>query len=265
MANKIGLAVGIALVLVGIMIAAPIATYADGKDKTHMEGIDFSDYTAILLFPTVLAGIFVLVGIGLVMAYGPNDQGLPRAFLSVSILAIAFVGLYWIQLGFAFTDDARTADIQVVEGTSGEFELVSSQIVAYKELDRDSRYWDFRIITKEDRYRLALGIDALNYTDALGNYSLFYNGTLATLQGYNVEREAITDLLDPKVQPGDFVQNTTNYIVFDGVPQRAGDSDDVISFYNVTIWTDSEYDTILASWVIIPQTSLETWKIDVTT
>lgn len=252
--GKIGAGIGVAVVF--LLFAVPLAIYADGKDSTHTRDIDFSVYMSYLAIPTIVIAVTLGVSGPVYMSAKKGNTGGAKWMIGIAAVAALVISIWFVQVGRSWMDNAKTAEIEVVQGTSGDFEIQSAQLEDYRTLDRGPLYDTLRILTRESKYKMAFDLKTLE-TDPM------YNGTVATLQGYNIERDPVTGLLAPKTQPGDLRSDEQELLVFEGVERQDASPDDLIIFYNLTLWDDDQ-ENILGSWIVHTDPQFNEWALDTT-
>jgi len=243
-----------------LFVAGLVAYYVRGRGKTHIAGIDFSHYSGWLL---AIAGIFVFGLVLFVAVYRSIKTDSKKWVLRVAIIPL-FIGCLYMSFaafmlirGWNFNSDA--ADIQIDTAASGDFQINSAQVEDYARKDSTTHKWT-RIIRLDDRYRVVFEINCTNFTTPTANATQLYNDTTATLRGYNVQRNSVTGVYAPNVQPGDFTTSGAKTIVFDDVPQQADSPENLITYFNLTLLDSSG--SLLASWIIHTDPSLSYWTLD---
>lgn len=257
--GKSGTIKGILIVLI-LAVVGFMTYYVMGLDKSHMRGIDFSSYSIWLMF---FAGIG-LFGLALFMGIYATVKPVKRGRYAGSVkyksfylaaIAIFFIGTMWCAVALVtalrgWNDSSVSADIAIVDGTDGDFTILSANVESYHDKDDSVFKWT-RFIAYDDKYQIVTSI----------NSSVDHNDTTVTLRGYNIAKESVTGALSPVTQPGDY-EGEPKTVVFSDVPRNQDSPDNAIVYFNLSV-LDEDGD-LLASWIIHTDPRLGEWTLDTT-
>jgi len=243
-------------------VGALLALQAKGNDATHTKDIDFSKYMSYLALPAAVAGLALLIGIPVYRGAKAKKKGASTVFLAAAIIGCLVVSFYAVFTLRCWIDNSKTADIEV-DGTyyaSGDFQINSAQLESYHTKDTGRSYDYGRILFFEDKYLFSIEINCTNFTDDQRDDVLYYNDTTITLQGFNIQRDAVTGLYAPKTQSGDFGTDGSVVVVFENIDRQDNNPTDQMMYYNITLLNSD--DELLASWIIHPNIELNRWTLD---
>lgn len=262
--GKSGTIKGILVVLI-LAVVGFMAYYVMGLDKSHMSGIDFGNYSMWLLFFAAIAIFGLVLFVGIYSTLKPVKRGRYagkikyKAFYFVAI-AVFFIGTMWCAIALVtalrgWNDSSVSANIAIVEGTSGDFDILSADVSSYHDKD-DSVFTWTRFIAYDDKYQI---VTSLNCT----NLAALYNDTTMTIQGFNIKKISVTGAIAPEVQPGDFeIDADPKTVVFNSIPRQQDSPDRAIVYFNISLYDEDS--ALLSSWIVHTDPRLGEWTLDTT-
>lgn len=263
MTNKMSTEKKLAYILLTCVVlgsfAALVAYYEKGNESTHTRDIDFSNYLSYLAIPAIVVGLAILIAIPVYKGAKAKKKGAATVFLAFAIIGCLAVSFYLVFTLRCWADNSKVADIEVVTAADGDFQVNSVQLESYHMKDGGNIYKYARILFYEDKYKFVFELNCTNFTVDQSTVQL-YNDTTITLQGFNIDRSAVTGLYAPTTQSGDFDLAGANLVVFENVERQDNNPADQISYYNLTL-LDSD-GVLLASWIVHPNIELNKWTID---
>jgi hypothetical protein len=245
-----------------IVVLGGFTSYIMGRGKTHMNGLDFSNYNYWLLFfsAVMLFGLLLFLALWKVAKpIGKPKKIVYKPFYYIGI-ALFFFGVVWCSTAFisvlrGWNENAQTADIAISDGTSGDFLITDANVESNRDLDNTVYKWT-RFISFDDRYSIQVDINCTNFA----NNTQLYNSTTATLQGYNILGNSVTSSIAPKTQPGSFTEaDGAITVIFDGIPRQADSPNKAIVRFNLTLLDSNG--VLLASWSISTDPRLGEWSL----
>jgi len=235
--NKFGIVAGIVSVVL-VLLATLYVLYfggylTGGSQSSHVESVNYSNYAWYLMLPLLFVVLAVIASIALLTRVSfKGKSGKTRKTLAIVIslltvggaVIVAFFGGFYVR---AYSDTAEVSDIKLqtdaaagaAEIDLGNYTVLSASVEEYHTKDK-SHYDDYRLLTFDDKWRVAVRVNNTAFWNAT-NQNL--TGVTATLQGYGMPSvgtsvyTTVSGLYAPNTQIGATTYADVDVLVFEGV------------------------------------------------